>query len=75
MRVPQQWIGFSKNVSDDCFEEMKQIEIEAVEKAKHVQVPLLTRTTSLRPPLDVGRKKRRRGALEMAWNKIRLEII
>ncbi|XP_057418592.1 uncharacterized protein LOC130712795 [Lotus japonicus] len=47
---------------------MKQIEREAVEKEKLVQVPLPTGTTSLRPPLDDGSKKRKGGALEKAWN-------
>ncbi|XP_057418591.1 uncharacterized protein LOC130712794 [Lotus japonicus] len=68
IRVPQQGVSFCKKVSDDCFEEMKQIEREAVEKAKLVQVLLPTGTTSLRPPLDDGSKKRKGGALEKAWN-------
>ncbi|KAJ1443109.1 Ribonuclease H-like superfamily [Sesbania bispinosa] len=45
-------IAICSQVSNDCLEEMKKIEREAIEKSKPVHVPLPTSTTSFNPSLD-----------------------
>ena len=51
-------------VTNEYLEEMKQIEKDANERAKKVQVPFPTGTISLNPPRDVSfdGSKRRRGS-------------
>ncbi|KAJ1381854.1 Zinc finger, BED-type [Sesbania bispinosa] len=61
-------IAICSQVSNDCLEEMKKIEREAMEKSKPVHVPLPTGTTSFNPSLDGGKRRRAETPIGRAFN-------
>ncbi|KAJ1440769.1 Zinc finger, BED-type [Sesbania bispinosa] len=61
-------IAICSQVSNDCLEEMKKIEREAMEKSKPVHVPLPTGTTSFNPSLDGGKRRRVETPIGRAFN-------
>lgn len=66
-------IAVCSQISNEYLAEMKQLDRQASEKSKPIQVPLPTGTTSLNPPID-GSKRRRGGKEPLAKafnNKVR----
>ncbi|KAJ1426311.1 Ribonuclease H-like superfamily [Sesbania bispinosa] len=61
-------IAICSQVSNDCLEEMKKIEKEAMEKSKPVHVPLPSGTTSFNPSLDGGKRRRAETPIGRAFN-------